>query len=432
MVYLIIAIWTLSLIYGSLNILWFFDLDEEDEQSTYKKVNIPCRFEPALGFAVFDFVLTFVVPLVVMLIVYIEIFLVVHSQMKKIQPHLQPSMNQFEIKETTFYERPQSSSESKDAVVPTRSRNHSNQGDENISTDLTKETDKQPTANEHTSKPRFVIGDKASGNHDIPMKNTNNNNDYLNDEILNKINNKSQENVMDMGDKYHQVKTSNKNTEVDNNNHFYSVKFKLKNSNQLHKSVSDSVLPESSTSIHKDLNSSSCFQIDEANINIETDINLKHCQETVNKERHNKNSKKSKRRIFSANDAQNSSNRNHHSSISSTSQSPPPSAKSRRTMSATSKTMRLKPRINNKAIKLSITVIGTFILCYAPYEVTFLIERGCSTCIGDIAWMIVNTLAFLSSAVNPFVYSLLSSEFSTAMQNLLCCDRNGYLCRRWK
>ena len=90
---------------------------------------------------------------------------------------------------------------------------------------------------------------------------------------------------------------------------------------------------------------------------------------------------------------------------------------------STAKSRREPALYENKALKLSVAVIGTFMFCFAPFEVTFVVERICPTCVGDIAWMTVNTLAFLSAAVNPFVYCLYSTEFRKAMKNLLCVCR---------
>ncbi len=79
----------------------------------------------------------------------------------------------------------------------------------------------------------------------------------------------------------------------------------------------------------------------------------------------------------------------------------------------------------NKAIRMTATVIGTFIVCWMPYEILFLIRLiGDQDLISEFAWNIVTLFMFLSSAINPFIYNFYSHEFRKATKRALICSKN--------
>ena len=78
----------------------------------------------------------------------------------------------------------------------------------------------------------------------------------------------------------------------------------------------------------------------------------------------------------------------------------------------------------NKAVKMTVVVVGAFLICWLPFEVTFLVKQFCSDCVNETAWLAVTMTAYSASAINPFIYNFYSSEFRRAAKRALCCDDN--------
>ena len=80
--------------------------------------------------------------------------------------------------------------------------------------------------------------------------------------------------------------------------------------------------------------------------------------------------------------------------------------------------------LDNKATKMTATVIGAFLLCWMPYEVVQLVAGICSGCVADHSLTVVHVITYVSSALNPFIYNFYSSEFRKAFRRVLWTRAN--------
>lgn len=75
--------------------------------------------------------------------------------------------------------------------------------------------------------------------------------------------------------------------------------------------------------------------------------------------------------------------------------------------------------LDNKATKMTATVIGTFLLCWMPYEVIQLMACVCDVCVADLSLTVVHMITYVASAINPFIYNFYSCEFRRAFRKVL-------------
>lgn len=76
-----------------------------------------------------------------------------------------------------------------------------------------------------------------------------------------------------------------------------------------------------------------------------------------------------------------------------------------------------------KAAKVIGIVVGAFLVCWAPFLLTNLAINNCQKCIMSFPVEGVYTLKLLqytSSALNPYIYTCLNSDFRLAVKRLVC------------
>ncbi|KAK2154148.1 hypothetical protein LSH36_275g02024 [Paralvinella palmiformis] len=73
----------------------------------------------------------------------------------------------------------------------------------------------------------------------------------------------------------------------------------------------------------------------------------------------------------------------------------------------------------NKAAKLTIALIVTFVACYLPLEICSMLYTVCSSCISLLAMNVAVIVALSSSLLNPLVYNFYSHEFRKATKEAL-------------
>ena len=479
----IVAIWTASFLYGSLNSLWFV-LAEEEEPSTEpevnkdneKQVNIPCRFEPALGFAIFDFLLTFVLPLVVIFVAYIRIFLTVNAQMQRIRPDLFRSnkacaklethnRDADDSREPTFFGRSRANSDASRSQVDVEMNDNTQQArDDDVTLQRETNIDEKHTHSVHTTPetnlrrrnssvtssqskqmtacaspvPDAETHNSCDENVTIEegVNTTNNNNTGKPSPVSIRVTSHDSSDVTPHARRYTQHRTPRASPEAASRRH------KLRRDS--HKCGAFHELEHAKLS--SDVTAGGACDCESNNevelLNVGRIIHMQHelqAREKSHDDEGGKPPEHTEADSSSAASLQTNSRNDSSASLSSVHSKHSAASGSIPTSHNSSKCSqeKLNKRSSclhswhllrrNKATKLTVAVAGTFILCWAPFEVTFLVGRACSTCIGDIMWFIVNTLAFLSSAINPFVYSLYSNEFRKAVRKILPCRRKDSL-----
>ncbi|XP_030844199.1 muscarinic acetylcholine receptor M3-like [Strongylocentrotus purpuratus] len=84
---------------------------------------------------------------------------------------------------------------------------------------------------------------------------------------------------------------------------------------------------------------------------------------------------------------------------------------------------RMFARHRKAAFVLSI-LIGCFLLCWLPYQVTTIMYAVCNTnCISDRMWEAKNLLLWYKSTINPFIYAATNVHFRRNFRNFLLLDR---------
>ncbi len=89
---------------------------------------------------------------------------------------------------------------------------------------------------------------------------------------------------------------------------------------------------------------------------------------------------------------------------------------------ASSITRRLR---ENKAVRMTLAVIGAFVLCILPYKIVFLLRVHDIGSVSDVVWNAVSSLMFCTNALNPFIYNFYNSSFRVAIKKLLTCKRTS-------
>ena len=71
-----------------------------------------------------------------------------------------------------------------------------------------------------------------------------------------------------------------------------------------------------------------------------------------------------------------------------------------------SMTLRERSRLasDTKALRVVITVVGVFIICWLPYFIVFPYDTFCR-CVTDAVWGVTLWLGYLNSSFNPFIYA---------------------------
>ncbi|XP_076367320.1 octopamine receptor in mushroom bodies [Tachypleus tridentatus] len=77
-------------------------------------------------------------------------------------------------------------------------------------------------------------------------------------------------------------------------------------------------------------------------------------------------------------------------------------------------------RSETKATKTVGVIVGGFIICWLPFFTVYLAGAFCDQCISQLLFSVFFWLGYCNSAINPFIYALLSKDFRSAFKRLLC------------
>jgi len=100
-------------------------------------------------------------------------------------------------------------------------------------------------------------------------------------------------------------------------------------------------------------------------------------------------------------------------------------ATSRSSVTMTSQKNSIVTQLNrNKAFKMTSIVVGTFVAGWFPVSLCQLLLVVSPALVSQLTWDVVQIVAFLVSAVNPFVYSFYSAESRWSLRRLMSCDQD--------
>ncbi|XP_014477134.1 PREDICTED: octopamine receptor beta-2R-like isoform X2 [Dinoponera quadriceps] len=90
----------------------------------------------------------------------------------------------------------------------------------------------------------------------------------------------------------------------------------------------------------------------------------------------------------------------------------------------------MKMKREHKAARTLSIIMGTFILCWLPFFLWYVITALCKTCpCPDIVIAILFWIGYTNSALNPLIYAYFNRDFREAFKNTLQCAFCS-LCRR--
>ncbi|CAG7704875.1 unnamed protein product [Allacma fusca] len=88
--------------------------------------------------------------------------------------------------------------------------------------------------------------------------------------------------------------------------------------------------------------------------------------------------------------------------------------------------IRVIPRAKIKTMKMSLTIVITFVVCWTPYFVVYNIRifSDYKLSIPDSLMVLAETLALMSSAVNPIIYGCFNLRIRQGLQEACCFNLN--------
>jgi hypothetical protein len=104
---------------------------------------------------------------------------------------------------------------------------------------------------------------------------------------------------------------------------------------------------------------------------------------------------------------------------------PRPSVSS--TVSSTGRRRSLLIRINdNKAVRMTIIVVGAFLACWIPVSVAYLMRvvAADSSSVSNLVWDAVVLVSYAASTIDPLIYNFYSAEFRRAARRVLSCGQH--------
>jgi len=79
-------------------------------------------------------------------------------------------------------------------------------------------------------------------------------------------------------------------------------------------------------------------------------------------------------------------------------------------------------RVRKRVTLMAVTVTAIFGICWAPDVIVHNLGSNASLSISEDVYAVTHTLILFSSAVNPFVYALVNTNFRGKLKGILCCS----------
>ena len=68
-----------------------------------------------------------------------------------------------------------------------------------------------------------------------------------------------------------------------------------------------------------------------------------------------------------------------------------------------------------------VTVTALFGICWLTDMIVHVVDQNTSYTIDKKVYTVIHTMILISSAVNPFVYALVSQNFKEKLKKVMCC-----------
>ncbi|KAL9957204.1 hypothetical protein ACROYT_G038813 [Oculina patagonica] len=78
-------------------------------------------------------------------------------------------------------------------------------------------------------------------------------------------------------------------------------------------------------------------------------------------------------------------------------------------------------RMRKRVTLMVVVITAIFGICWGTASVVYVLKYITFHNIGPVPFAIINTMVLFNSAVNPFVYALLSQQFRKRMKAMICC-----------
>ncbi len=78
-------------------------------------------------------------------------------------------------------------------------------------------------------------------------------------------------------------------------------------------------------------------------------------------------------------------------------------------------------RVRKRVTLMAVTVTAIFGICWGANTIEYVLRYLSSVSISPVVSPTVDTMVLFNSAINPFVYALLSQQFREKMRRVICC-----------
>ena len=84
-------------------------------------------------------------------------------------------------------------------------------------------------------------------------------------------------------------------------------------------------------------------------------------------------------------------------------------------------------RMRKRVTLMAVTVTAIFGILWAPDIIAHNLDSFTSLRISKLGYAVIHMLMLLSSAVNPFVYALVNTNFREKLQGMICCISTSFV-----
>ncbi|XP_070556152.1 histamine H3 receptor-like [Ptychodera flava] len=78
---------------------------------------------------------------------------------------------------------------------------------------------------------------------------------------------------------------------------------------------------------------------------------------------------------------------------------------------------------DKKLAKSLVIIVGSFVLCWTPYQILNLVQSICGNCVNTLVYDFSFWVLWLNSTLNPLLYPFCNAQFKMAFKKILCKKR---------